>query len=367
MHVPGAVPSIVASVFLSSVLAAEPPLADPGAPSLPAKAAKRREAKATTPVEDNKGREPAPEPADIEPVGEKVAPRNAEVTPGAKPDRAARQAARGLVKDQGRYVIPQQKLRREQSAADRQIRQEFFRRVKRQLALIRGGSEVERATARKDLISLRDPLAVDALMSVLADKGSVSERKLLVESLAEIDGPESGGALLELAMADDDQSVRWAATDALKPRKSPGLVQAVAVNLRHASNARVNRAADVLAELREPNVAPALIDALSTRHRYTRPPTQAEIARAMAGSIQAIGPAPASGGQSAAPGLAPGVQAFGVSTPPREVTVVEERQNPQVRAALVELTGQDLGYDRDRWRDWLRRRVKPTSGAVKAE
>lgn len=271
---------------------------------------------------------------------------------------------RGLVKHKGRYVLPQERERAEVAAADRLIEQEYLKRIRLWQRHLRGANQDEREAARRELLGLDDPLAVEPAFDVLGENGDAEERRLLVDVLVGIDHPRSTRALLDLAIRDDHRENRLAAAKALAGRKSPELVSAAAQGLANNDNEEVNRTAEILAEIGDSTVLPPLIAALVTRHKIVRPPNAAEIARSTTATIT---PVPAADGQGTATHSAglPLAQGFGVSQPPSQVIAIEEFENPRVLIALHRLTGENYGFNKARWMAWLRAKAAAGSRQVR--
>ena len=101
---------------------------------------------------------------------------------------------------------------------------------------------------------------------------------------------------------------------------------------KKSSNAVVNRAADGLAQMKDPSAIRPLIDHLTTWHVYDLPT--------------------AGGNMNSTFGNGPGAGtfSFGGNAPKQEL---REVQNTAVRDALATLTGQNFGYDQAAWHQWL--------------
>src|SRR5262249_6319295 len=127
--------------------------------------------------------------------------------------------------------------------------------------------------ANKQLRAIREPAAVEPLARILGDhKGPVDDRKLLVEVLGLIDHPESTDAILKIAMGDPQVDVRDVAIEAIKPRKNPSLLKKLVGYLKDNDNKKVNHSAAILAEVGDMSVVPDLIEALETKHTWTKEP-----------------------------------------------------------------------------------------------
>ncbi|MCA9240440.1 MAG: hypothetical protein KDA37_09580, partial [Planctomycetales bacterium] len=96
------------------------------------------------------------------------------------------------------------------------------------------------------------------------------------------------------------------------------------------------RAAEALRVVGDPDVASALVDALVTTHQF-------QVGRDTPKDTYAMD---SRGGFSFGGGNA-------------KVKKVDMK-NPAVRTALVELTGENFGFDQDAWRRWLATRMAKT-------
>lgn len=272
-------------------------------------------------------------------------------------------AAQGYVKHQGKYILPQEKERDQLDEVRTKSKREFLKNIKMWRTWLRGEKPEKREKAQAALLDLRDPEAVGPLMDLLGEGGKPDERLLLVAVLSQIEGPESTAALLRIALEDDVKKNRWAAIDALSPRKSPALVTKVTATLKDEDNDKVRRAADLLGEIGDETVVPALIDALVTTHAKTREiPWEERIAAAQGATI----PTPRTTVMADGTLVRPSFRSRGaavyqanpgglsVGSPTTHETLVTECKNVEVRAALTALTEQDFAFDQKRWLAWVK-------------
>lgn len=267
-------------------------------------------------------------------------------------------SAEGLVKYRGRWMTPQERAQREAKRVGAARRQELGQQIRSaQRGLRLEGNADRREEAREDLLSIDDPAAVPLLIDILGERGSEEERALLVEVLARIDGEESTQALVSVALRDDVEANRSLAIDALIPRKSAELVSDLIGELRDKENDRVRRSAVILGALGDSSAVPPLVDALITTHRRVEEPSMRDVENALAGpSIRTAETVILPDGTIIRRSPLSGMtldQAFATSTPQRRV-IVEELQNDEVLVALQELTGENFGFSKDRWRAWLK-------------
>lgn len=273
-------------------------------------------------------------------------------------------ARRGYTLYQGRWVTQQELDLLEKSDAERTAEREWFSKVLAWVRWAGGTNERQRQQGVAALQEIRDPAAVAALTTHMAEHESAAVRSLFVQVLGNIPGPRSARPLAERSLFDSNALVRKAALDALRPDQYPAAVNVYLAGLLNNDNAVVNRAAAALARVGDPRVAPALFEALVTTHRYE---VQVPVPQAMVLGL------PNGGGTLVDPQvlsqyLPPDVEAalrtgqypFGVIVLPpagvpqkfRIVRVQAQIPNTEVRAALVKLTGQDFGYDERTWKLW---------------
>jgi hypothetical protein len=273
-------------------------------------------------------------------------------------------AAQGLVKDgKGKWVLPQQKDEAERKDAAKKKRTEYFGRVRSLKRMMYSENQSKAQNAKAQLTEIKDPAAVEALMKSFGDpNGQPAEREFLVELLQRIEHEESDKALVKLAIEDPNSAVRAKAAECLVPRKSPELAKTAVGFLRNKENYKVDNAGGLLAEIGDESCAPDLIDALVTKHTYIHRTTMAEAfappgsatwqpftaVQRFDGTIEYV--------PNSADPLSPG-PAVKDSIPTKR-TYTKTHQNLQVLTALSKITGEDFGFDKKRWLDWLKTHAK---------
>lgn len=189
--------------------------------------------------------------------------------------------------------------------------------------------------ARKAILAIDDPAAVNAINDALAKEELREVKALYIEVLGRINTPEAADALADCSLEDNDQEVRLLCLDQLKKEKRPNVVAGFIRSLRSKDNMIVNRAGTALARMGDRSAVGPLIDALVTRHKYTLPSRNP-------GNIGAGFSNDGSGGLS-------------VGSQPRRVRVTHENQ--AVLDALDSLTGRsDFGFDVPKWKAWYAQR-----------
>ena len=234
----------------------------------------------------------------------------------------------GYVKDRdGQWKTPQ-RLELEVAARENELAVKRTRRdVLRWLDQLDGRSSEE---ALKNLLALRDPAAVPAILEVLTDKKrSRGVRELCLDILGKMPPGAGGSSLVKLAMEEKDSRIRERCLDELLRAKHLGVAAAFVALLKSKDNRTVNRAAECLAHLSDTDSTLALIDALITTHTYLE--------------------VPGGGGGGLSFNSAGG---FGVQGAPKPKK--RDEQNQSVRDALKSLhPGTNFEYDEQAWRRWF--------------
>ncbi len=264
----------------------------------------------------------------------------------------------GLVRYDGKYMSPEEVAIREREAADAAAEIQWHRDVRSWMALRRSRDVDKRDAAEASMRAIRDPLALRALGKFVADHPDENQRLYYLSIVSAIPGQAATQALVTSAVADVSRNIREAAIEHLQSPERPESAELLAGYLANATNLPVRRAAYALGKLDSAAVVPELIAALRTVHRYRVsvpvPPT-AGFSR----SGNTVGPA-------SVPVLPPELEAqwrtgqlpqgFIVvnSTPSvmRDTIVSVQHDNLEVLEALVELTGENFGFDERRWQAW---------------
>jgi len=116
---------------------------------------------------------------------------------------------------------------------------------------------------RERLLAVEDPLALPAACRVLGGPDQDPQlRLLLVELLGGSPTDVAALNLLALALLDDEESVRFAAADALLERKDPRVSRQLRFALECRNDRFVRRVARALGRMRDRSAVPDLIEAL---------------------------------------------------------------------------------------------------------
>lgn len=275
-------------------------------------------------------------------------------------------AARGYVKYKGRYVLPQELELIAQEQKESEAEKGWYKKVRLWHAWLTDGRPDKQNEGLANLRGIRDPNAIPALYKTLAGDKNEDLRLIFVGILANIQDERALGPLVNQSLQDESADVRHAAVKGVARQGVEKAIPFYVQSLKNDLNQIVNRAAYALGELARkedlPNVAPQLINALVTTHRYkvkVLDPNQGI-------SIRSDGSMVTPGFAAIPPDislmLATGQLPYGVQVnevlppglPPRTklVTVKKEISNMPVLEALKKLTRQDFRHDVDAWRNW---------------
>jgi hypothetical protein len=191
-----------------------------------------------------------------------------------------------------------------------------------------------RADAAQALATWEDPVAIPRMLQLLTkDQKSVSDEvaSYLVNALGRMHASGSIGALVDVAIQNDSLVIRGQAIDYLKQHGGDAAAAMAASRLiydKKKSPLPFQRAALILGELKDPRVVRRLFDLLVTVHE------SAPIAQP--GTSAGFSP---TGGTSFGSGGKPKIMRTTVN-------------NQEVLSALQSITGQNLGFDTEKWREW---------------
>jgi hypothetical protein len=154
---------------------------------------------------------------------------------------------------------------------------------------------------------------------------------LFVEALIRLETPDAVHALGNYAMDDPDDDVRDTCLDYLAKAAHPGAIDFFIKRLNHKDNDMVNRAGYALGKMKDPRAVRPLIDALVTTHKI-------QIQQGNGNNMNTGFGGGGGGGFS-----------FGGNGPQ---IIDREFRNPDVHAALTEMTKVNFDYDERAWKAW---------------
>jgi hypothetical protein len=131
----------------------------------------------------------------------------------------------------------------------------------------------------------------------------------------------------------------------LEKSKRPDVISYYVGKLKDKDNVTVNRAAFGLGRMKDPSSIGPLIDALVTVHKFKIAKQGGDNA-----TTNTFGKGPGGSG-------APGGMGFGAGNGPSIIR--QSISNQTVLDALVVLTGQNFGFDKQAWKYWLAAQKKP--------
>ncbi|NOY42492.1 MAG: HEAT repeat domain-containing protein [Planctomycetes bacterium] len=241
-------------------------------------------------------------------------------------------AQRGFVRYDGAYRTVQDIALRENEKRRKTEEVDWQRKIR----LWRNWLDDRRSAEAVQLISeINDPYAAPALVKFLEKERNLQVRDLLLETLAELKHPQAATTLVNFSLNNPDREVRLQCLDYLIKYHQPISLRTYVKVLKHRDNVMVNRAAEALQEIGNPEALSPLIDSLITTHKYKN-------GDAPPGDITTSFSSDSGGGGG-------GGLSFGGAPKIRKI----DQKNLDVRQALVELSGgQDFEYNRKAWRRW---------------
>lgn len=240
----------------------------------------------------------------------------------------------GVVRDGGRLISTQEKEIRD---AQKLVMTEIADYVKKIAIWQKNlGNPKKHEEAVAGLNSLISDRAVPGLKKAYDAEKRESAKKLFINALSRIGNSEATGALLIIAVEDPSEDIRLTCVDYLRAKKSRSITDYLVARLspKTSTNPQINYAAVALGEMGDRTAVPALIDALTTVHKF----------RVTIGSGGQTSATFGTGGNSGGGGFS-----FGGGTK----ELLKRMQNAEVLKALEKLTGVNFLYDRAAWINWL--------------
>ncbi|WP_437204529.1 HEAT repeat domain-containing protein [Planctomicrobium sp. SH664] len=271
---------------------------------------------------------------------------------------------RGYVKHKGKWITRQEFDHIEKTDQQRSAELVWYPKVRLWLGWATGNHPGKRSEGLSELQQIRDPSAVAAMTSAMADHADRNVRLLYIRTLGEISGRTPIPPLVDRCLFDSDESVRRAAAETLTREDYPFALPFLVKALRHESNPVVCRAALVLSQIGDRQAVSPLIGALVTAHTLQMevPDSNPISIGTVNGQTRMINPGLVSGSipydvaALARAGQLP--YGYTVTTDPhipvrtKLVSVRVEVRNEPVLTALQTLTGKNLGYNERDWQVW---------------
>ncbi len=242
-------------------------------------------------------------------------------------------ASRGMIRYEGDYRTAQEIELLERASRGERLSADWRKRLERWRRDLSSSDPQESRAAVESFAKLTDPAAARALVRLLSEERNEEVKALLIETAARIDHPGTVQALATLSLKDPDREVRQQCLEHLVRAKRPGLAEIYTRSLGSKNNVIVNRAAEALRVAGATGAVSPLIDALVTTHEFKqgRDTPQDTYSMDSRGGFQ-----------------------FGGG---KAKTTKVNAKNPDVLSALVELTGQNFGFDEQAWNRWLATRA----------
>lgn len=266
--------------------------------------------------------------------------------------------SQGYVKHRGRYITTQELELIEKTSAERERESKWYKKVKVWHARLRDNSPQKRQTALDNLRDIDTDDAVAAVAYHLHNDNDRNVRLLMVELLAKLPGKKPIKPLVEQSLQDVELEIRRTSLESI-PQDRAELAMAYYIQaLRNSYNRTVQRAAAALASFGDPRVAPYLIEALVTTHRYkvrVRDNSGRVSFNANGGFSQNGSGLPPEVELRLRAGQYPNGVIIDRSNEiqiTKVVNVTRQHQNAEVLKALQTLTEQSFGYDQRTWRLW---------------
>ncbi|MEZ6113262.1 MAG: HEAT repeat domain-containing protein [Pirellulaceae bacterium] len=246
--------------------------------------------------------------------------------------------SRGYVRYRGSWRLPQE-VALEEAAESAEVREKEWRK---QIKMWRGWIVKGRSQADEGLRNLRqldDPVAAAGLADLIGEEEFPQMRVILVETLGRLKTPLGIATFAKLAAEDPDPKVRDVAIDQLIAFGGERAIPLLVNYLTDKDNVVVNRAAVALGSIGDPSATVALIDALSTKHKFI-------IQTGGVGNSNAGFSNDGAGGGTFSQGGGPKL-------------VETELPNRGALDALTAIHRVNFQYDKQRWKDWYAQQRTP--------
>ena len=243
----------------------------------------------------------------------------------------------------------------ENDEADRKIWFGVVREIERRLEF---GEPAERLAALEELRDIDDPLAIDALVKRLGSVPNVDLRLEVVEALGRMGVYPAVRPLVRFAVFDAEPAVRQRALDGFPAELHLTAADEFVKLLRNRDNGVVQRAAAGLAAVGTREAVPALIHALVTSHQTTVRVLNDAPNYQVGGGMTRGAISPEAYRQIAEASFPFGANVIHPDSAYRTKTIRVAVQNEAARLALINITGEDFGYNEAAWRRWWRQSGK---------
>ena len=254
---------------------------------------------------------------------------------------------KGLRYYQGRWrnahEIKILEARDEQNRAERQ----WLMKLKKLNEALPGPNSLE---AKEEILAVRNPHAVRALVASLYAAPQRAARFLYLEAIHNVGTHGAAQALVEISLNHPDIEVFYESVEQIVELAPPGVSKPYIDALRDPNNVRVNRAGFALGRLGDKQALGPLIESLITTHTIVLVDPRGN--DAISTTFSRPGTGAAAG--VAVPGVCRDRGALTGMTAGNQTKVIPTRvPNQRVLDALVELSeGASFGFDQQAWRNW---------------
>jgi hypothetical protein len=241
----------------------------------------------------------------------------------------------GYVKVDNRWMTQPKAELRESQTKQLKAEQKWAEKINRYRHLLDGRSAEE---GRALLRAIDDAMAITPLSERLVKRSDPSDeaRQIYVEVLGRLNHPAARKSLAICAIDDKVEEVRLCCLDQLEKQKDEEVTKYFVRRMRdkHTTNEIINRAGVALGRIKDPSCIDTLIEYLVTMHDIVIPP--------------AGGP----GAMTTSFGKGPGGGGTGLGMNVQPKVVRQTMQNQGVLDALVNITGENFGFDQRAWNTW---------------
>lgn len=268
-------------------------------------------------------------------------------------DVEAEMQAQGYVRYKGRYVTPQELELLEKTKAELARETEWSGKVRAWTLALATGSPAKRQDALEGIRRIDDVDAAPAVARFMLSHASRDIRNLGIQVLAETGGKKAATCLAKSAVLDDDVNLRDSAARGIAAEHRAAAWPYLMQQLKKSETEIVARAAIALAIVGDEACVASLIEAMDVR----------EPRRAVGGAPRmtpsfAYDPLTGPTGDRyidfdplRASALQGEWQRAETAAAYRKAYIAA-RQQEAVRDALIQLTGQNFGFDQRMWRLW---------------
>jgi hypothetical protein len=203
-------------------------------------------------------------------------------------------------------------------------------------------AETKSLQLAEQIRSVRDPVAVPALVNLFFKEPYRAVKLLYIDALSEIKTAQSRQVLVYISLNDPDEEIFHESVIRLVRLKHPEVTDAYVDALESPVNPQINRAGIALRKIGDSRAIEPLIDALVTTHTTTigKPGSNDAISTSFSSQLDGAG-------------TAIGNPSSNLSTGSKVQVIHRELTNQEVLYALVKLSGgTTFGFNEKAWQRW---------------